>query len=94
MLDFAHISILLCLALQKHSWRSTFFLAYGSLGVIYGDVGTSPLYVYSSIFTDFNPDKDDVLGAVSIIFWSLTLVALLKYVFIVLHASDQGEGEP
>ncbi|GAX81809.1 hypothetical protein CEUSTIGMA_g9237.t1 [Chlamydomonas eustigma] len=77
---------------NKHSWRSTLFLAYGTLGVIYGDVGTSPLYVYSSTFTDFIPEQDDILGAISIIFWSLTLVALIKYVFIVLQANDQGEG--
>lgn len=56
-----------------------------------GDLGTSPLYVYSTIF-DKKPSHDDVLCATSLIFWSITLVVLLKYVFIVLLADDNGEG--
>jgi hypothetical protein len=65
--------LLLVSLLQKHTFWSTIFLAYSSLGVIYGDIGTSPLYVFSSIFVDFDPDTDDVLGALSLIFWSVTL---------------------
>ena len=42
---------------------------------------------------DFEPETDDVLGAISLIFWSITLIVLLKYVCIVLNANDQGEGE-
>jgi hypothetical protein len=56
-----------------------------------GDLGTSPLYVYSTIF-DKQPSHDDVLCATSLIFWSITLVVLVKYVFIVLLADDNGEG--
>ena len=66
-------------------------LAYQSTGVIYGDIGTSPLYVYSSTFTS-EPSRDDLLGVLSIIIWSLTLIVTLKYVLIVLAADDEGEG--
>lgn len=54
--------------------------------------GTSPLYVFPNIFAT-EPSKDDVLGAMSLIFWILSIVVLLKYVAIVLHANDNGEGE-
>lgn len=68
-----------------------FRLAYQSVGVIYGDIGTSPLYVYSSTFTE-NPTHDDLLGALSLIIWTLTLMVSIKYVTIVLRADDEGEG--
>ena len=68
-----------------------FWLAYQSIGVIYGDIGTSPLYVYSSTFTEA-PNRDDLLGALSVIIWTLTLVVTVKYVLIVLRADDEGEG--
>ncbi|KAI9727857.1 MAG: hypothetical protein M1834_007903 [Cirrosporium novae-zelandiae] len=67
------------------------WLAYQANGVIYGDIGTSPLYVYSSTFTS-NPSHDDLLGAVSLIIWTLTLMVTVKYVLIVLRADDEGEG--
>lgn len=67
------------------------WLSYQSTGVIYGDIGTSPLYVYSSTFTS-QPSYDDMLGALSIIIWTLTLMVTIKYVFIVLSADDDGEG--
>ncbi|KAK6007588.1 hypothetical protein QM012_004402 [Aureobasidium pullulans] len=67
------------------------YLAYQSTGVIYGDIGTSPLYVYSSTFTSA-PSKDDLLGALSLIIWTLTLIVTIKYVLIVLSADDEGEG--
>ena len=66
-------------------------LAYQSTGVIYGDIGTSPLYVYSSTFSSA-PSYDDLLGALSLIIWSLTLIVTIKYVLIVLFADDEGEG--
>lgn len=61
------------------------------IGVIYGDIGTSPLYVYSSTFTG-NPSYPDLLGAVSLIIWSLTLIVTVKYMLIVLQFNDEGEG--
>ena len=79
--------------LQKKGWRSVLALTYSAIGVIYGDVGTSPLYVFSSTFTYNAPTNTDVLGAMSIIFWTITLVVVLKYMLIVLLADDNGEGE-
>ncbi|KAI9797113.1 MAG: hypothetical protein M1825_006261, partial [Sarcosagium campestre] len=67
------------------------WLAYQSIGVIYGDIGTSPLYVYSSTFTS-EPSYDDLLGVLSLIIWTLTIVVTIKYVLIVLRADDEGEG--
>ncbi|KAI4128170.1 MAG: hypothetical protein LQ347_004299, partial [Umbilicaria vellea] len=76
---------------QEFSGWVLFGLAYQSVGVIYGDIGTSPLYVYSSTFSS-NPSYDDLLGALSLIIWTLTLMVSIKYIFIVLRADDEGEG--
>lgn len=73
----------------------TLILAYQSLGVVYGDLSTSPLYVYTSTFVDkleTHRSEDAIFGAFSLIFWTLTLLPLLKYIFIVLNADDNGEG--
>jgi KUP system potassium uptake protein len=64
---------------------------YQSIGVVYGDIGTSPLYVYSSTFTS-NPSHEDLLGVLSLIIWTLTLMVSAKYVLIVLSADDRGGG--
>lgn len=79
--------------LQKKSWRNTLALTYSAIGVVYGDVGTSPLYVFSSTFTEKIPTETDVLGAMSIIFWTITLIVVVKYMLIILMADDNGEGE-
>ncbi|KAF6225912.1 hypothetical protein HO173_012684 [Letharia columbiana] len=78
---------------KKQTFRGKylFWLAYQSIGVIYGDIGTSPLYVYSSTFSS-EPSRDDLLGALSLIIWTLTLMVSVKYVTIVLRADDEGEG--
>lgn len=71
-------------------------LAYQSFGVVYGDLSTSPLYVYRSTFIgklQNHENEDSILGAFSLIFWTITLIPLLKYVFIILDADDNGEGE-
>ncbi|KAA6426043.1 MAG: potassium transporter [Trebouxia sp. A1-2] len=68
-----------------------FYLAFQTLGVVYGDIGTSPLYVFSSIF-DFPPSEEDVIGAVSLVLWSLTAIVSFKYALIVLQASDSQGG--
>src|ERR1700761_4881821 len=67
-------------------------LAYQSAGVIYGDIGTSPLYVFSSTFTRGAPDYLDLLGALSLIIWTLTIIVTVKYVIIVLNADNEGQG--
>lgn len=81
--------------IKKQSWRAVLTLAYQSLGVVYGDLSTSPLYVFKSTFAEdieHSETNEEIFGALSFIFWTLTLVPLLKYVFIVLKADDNGEG--
>ncbi|CAM6082969.1 unnamed protein product [Calypogeia fissa] len=73
------------------TWETT-VLAYQALGVVFGDLGTSPLYVYPTIQLGDAPSEVDYLGVFSIIFWTMTLVSLIKYVFIVMGADDHGEG--
>ncbi len=69
-------------------------MALAALGVVFGDIGTSPLYAMSSCFTGPNiaVTPAHVLGVLSLIFWSLVLVILLKYVSVVLNADNKGEG--
>jgi len=68
-------------------------LAIAALGVVFGDIGTSPLYAVAACFTPLGvPTPDHVLGVLSLIFWSLVLVILLKYVSVVLNADNKGEG--
>ncbi|KAG6695004.1 hypothetical protein I3843_09G074900 [Carya illinoinensis] len=68
-------------------------LAFQSLGVVYGDLGTSPLYVFYNTFPSGEvKDPEDVVGALSLIIYSLTLIPLLKYVFVVCRANDNGQG--
>ncbi|WP_394759647.1 KUP/HAK/KT family potassium transporter, partial [Flavobacterium sp.] len=63
-----------------------------TLGIIYGDIGTSPLYVMKSIIGLHSIDPQVVLGGISAIFWTLTLQTTLKYVLITLSADNNGEG--
>ncbi|KAH8585858.1 potassium transporter-domain-containing protein [Bisporella sp. PMI_857] len=78
---------------QKQVFRGKMllWLAYQSIGVIYGDIGTSPLYVYSSTFSSA-PSRQDLIGALSIIIWSLFMMVTVKYVFVILRADNEGEG--
>ncbi|THK33886.1 potassium transporter Kup [Ensifer sp. MPMI2T] len=68
----------------------------GALGVVYGDIGTSPLYAVREALlvaaSDGSVDRADVLGVLSLIFWALTLVVTVKYVRFVLRADNKGEG--
>ena len=63
-----------------------------SLGIIYGDIGTSPLYVFKAIVGERSISESLVLGGVSCIFWTLTLQTTIKYVMITLQADNKGEG--
>ncbi len=69
-------------------------MALAALGVVFGDIGTSPLYAMSACFTisGIAVTPEHVLGVLSLIFWSLVLVILLKYVSVVLNADNKGEG--
>ncbi|KAK7733672.1 hypothetical protein SLS53_008139 [Cytospora paraplurivora] len=76
---------------QVYRGKTLLWLAYQSIGAIYGDVGTSPLYVYSSTFSKA-PDHDAVVQVLSLVLWSLTIMVTFKYVLIVLRADNEGEG--
>ncbi|MCD7471711.1 Potassium transporter 7 [Datura stramonium] len=68
-------------------------LAFQTLGVVFGDVGTSPLYTFSVMFSKAPVHgNEDVLGALSLVLYTLILIPLVKYVLIVLWANDDGEG--
>ncbi|XP_078443281.1 potassium transporter 8-like [Wolffia australiana] len=80
---------------SKRPWRATLILAYQSLGVVYGDLSISPLYVFKSAFAEdieHSETNEEIFGVLSFVFWTLTLIPLIKYVFIVLRADDHGEG--
>ncbi|XP_042492130.1 potassium transporter 4-like [Macadamia integrifolia] len=86
---------------SRQFWWSRLFknrnltLACQSLGVVYGDLSVSPLYVYSSTFKwklQNHQNEDAVFGVFSLIFWTFTLIPLIKYVLILLTADDNGEG--
>src|SRR5712691_11162347 len=77
---------------RRHSTAALSLLA---LGIVYGDIGTSPLY---AVKETFNPEHgipltpDNILGGVSTIFWALMIVVSLKYVVLIMRADNKGEG--
>lgn len=70
-------------------------LTLGAIGVVFGDIGTSPLYALKESFVGHHPmpvSEERVLGVLSIVFWTFMLVVTLKYVFIMMRADNKGEG--
>src|SRR5262249_8748491 len=70
-------------------------LTLGAIGVVYGDIGTSPLYALRECFHGEHgvaATHDNVLGVLSLIFWSLTLIISVKYILFVMRADNAGEG--
>src|SRR6476659_2142156 len=70
-------------------------LMLGAIGVVYGDIGTSPLYTMKESFLGPHPlavDLPHIFGVLSLIFWSLMLVVTIKYVFVAMRADNKGEG--
>ncbi|QBQ40140.1 KUP/HAK/KT family potassium transporter [Sphingobacterium psychroaquaticum] len=63
-----------------------------SLGIVFGDIGTSPLYVFKAVFHQGTIDRDLIIGSLSCVFWTLTLQTTVKYVWITLNADNKGEG--
>jgi KUP system potassium uptake protein len=81
---------------ERHRQGTTLaMLALGALGVVYGDIGTSPLYALKECFhphLGLEPGARDVLGVLSLFFWSLTLVIVVKYLSFIMRADNRGEG--
>ncbi len=75
--------------------KKLLLLAFGSIGVVFGDIGTSPLYAIKECFHGKHaiyPDAASVLGVLSLVFWSLTIIVSIKYVTFILRADNRGEG--
>jgi KUP system potassium uptake protein len=82
-------------ASPSHGSRSTNLLALAALGVVFGDIGTSPLYAMQAIFTGDHPVRAtpaDVYGVISLVAWSLTLMVSIKFVTFIMRADNEGEG--
>jgi KUP system potassium uptake protein len=71
-------------------------LTLGALGVVFGDIGTSPLYALHAVFSahghDVKPDEAGVYGVISLVFWSITAIVSVKYVTFIMRADNDGEG--
>src|SRR6266850_5365735 len=78
---------------ETHQPSNAWSLALGSIGVVYGDIGTSPLYAFREAVNASGPlTRDTVLGVLSLILWALIIVVALKYVVLLLRADNNGEG--
>jgi KUP system potassium uptake protein len=69
-------------------------LTLGAVGVVYGDIGTSPLYALKEVFGHgrITPTPDNIFGILSLVFWTMTVIVSLKYVLLILRADNHGEG--
>ena len=82
-------------ASHGHGSQSLLKLSLGAVGVVFGDIGTSPLYAFRETFAGHHPltpDEAHILGVLSLIFWSMMLVVTIKYVSIIMRADNKGEG--
>jgi len=78
---------------SKNSSRSgVLALSLGATGVVFGDIGTSPLYAFRESFANGGETAQDVFGLVSLIFWALMIVVTVKYLLVVMRADNHGEG--
>jgi KUP system potassium uptake protein len=80
---------------HHHSGKSWLLPMVTALGIVYGDIGTSPLYAFQLALGatgHSRPTQEDVLGLVSLIFWAIVLVVAFKYVTVVMRADNEGEG--
>src|SRR3990167_11470429 len=80
---------------QGHHSDGKLKLAVGAIGVVFGDIGTSPLYAFRETFAGHHPlalDTEHIMGVVSLMFWSMMIVVTLKYVTIIMRLDNKGEG--
>ncbi len=79
---------------QHRSSSSTAALTLGAIGVVYGDIGTSPLYALKQVFANGHVPltPENVFGVLSLVFWTLTVIVSIKYVVLILRADNNGEG--
>ena len=71
-------------------------LSFGALGIVFGDIGTSPLYALQTVFAAdehaVEPTEDGVYGVISLVFWAVTIIVSIKYVVFIMRADNDGEG--
>ena len=78
---------------KNHSKEKVASLVLGAIGVVFGDIGTSPLYALKEVFlSGLTIEKLHVLGALSLVFWTLTLIVTIKYAIFIMRADNKGEG--
>src|SRR3954454_22094130 len=78
---------------RAHHGGAALALAAGALGVVFGDIGTSPLYALQATFTEaVTPDRAGVYGVISLVFWAITVIVSVKYVTFIMRADNEGEG--
>jgi KUP system potassium uptake protein len=80
---------------ERPTGRDLAALSLGALGVVFGDIGTSPLYALKECFAGFHrvdPTPENVLGVLSLVFWAMTFVVTFKYLALVMRADNRGEG--
>jgi KUP system potassium uptake protein len=78
-----------------HAEGPLYKLAIGAIGIVYGDIGTSPIYAFRETFAGHHtliPDRLHIFGVLSLIFWSMMIIVTLKYVTIIMRADNKGEG--
>jgi len=77
---------------KKSGIKRTSALTLGAMGVVYGDIGTSPIYAFNEAVRAGGDTRLEILGVLSLVFWTLTLVVSIKYLVFVLRADNRGEG--
>ena len=83
------------MGMENKSSNSMFKVTLAALGIVFGDIGTSPLYALRVCFSGthgIDPSAQNIYGVLSLIFWSLILVISVKYLVIILNADNEGEG--
>src|SRR3954463_7029332 len=78
-----------------HAQGPLYKLVIGAVGIVYGDIGTSPIYAFRETFPGHHtliPDRLHIYGVLSLIFWSMMIIVTLKYVSIIMRADNKGEG--
>src|ERR1700693_1890528 len=80
-------------SVPAHATSATQNLTLAALGVVFGDIGTSPLYAVRQSLIDFGDMSERaILGALSLIVWALVLIVMVKYVLVIMRADNRGEG--
>src|ERR1700754_5237316 len=81
---------------DQHAKAGMAALTLGALGVVFGDIGTSPLYALQTVFTHDNhavpTSPEAVYGVISLVFWTITIIVSIKYVTFIMRADNEGEG--